>query len=285
MPARIRRIITVLACALLVVITLVTFQEQIPTISQTTKIYDREYISTLKKIEGLIPPNETLATSENYPQVSYFTHHKVKVPWVDNERSLVEFMWKFNCSYLLVPEDISEPKPDNTPLLIKLAEKPFEKVFEPKHYNTPLKLHKISKNTLFGMLFEKINDYNTEGSILHLYRLRTNITSDNLSIVTDGTKPIVFVSFPANGTIIEKESDVLRLNVTGTAIDEDSKIKQVEISVEGLVFQLANPSAPDDWSTWSFSYIVSSEGTKRILVRATDDADNKRWFPVYITIK
>jgi hypothetical protein len=202
-------------------------------------------------------------------------------------------MWKINSSYLLVPEDTSEPKPVNTPVLIQLVERPFQKIFdydaedtsEPKPDNTPLKIHKIIKEKLFEKLFEKISDYHTEGSILHLYHLRSNITRDNLSIVTDSTKPILFVSFPINGTIIESNSDMLRLNVTGTAIDAETSIKKVEILVDDLPFQLVSPRAPDDWSGWSFSDIVNSEGTKRIVVRATDNADNKRWFPLYITIK
>jgi hypothetical protein len=301
-----RRVGAVIGCGLLIVISLITFQQQIPTIAQTTKIYDREYIGALKHIADIIPQNETVATTENYPQVMYFTDDKVKVPWVNSERSLVEFMWKTNGSYLLVPEDKFEPKPDSTPLLIQLAEMPFEKIFdyfdvyvsklksqntplfnisEPKQDNTPLNLQESIKEELFGKLFEKILDYDTEGSILHLYHLRSNITRDNLSIVTDRTKPTLFVSLPINGTIVESKFHFLRLNVTGTAIDADSNINKIEISVDNLPFQLATPGAPNDWSTWSFSDIVTSDDTKRIMVRATDNADNKRWLPVYITIK
>jgi hypothetical protein len=92
------------------------------------------------------------------------------------------------------------------------------------------------------------------------------------------------VSLPVNGTTMEPEFGVLRVNVTGSAEDADSKIKKVEISFGGLPFKLANPRAPNDWSTWSASDIIT-EGTKRILVRATDNADNRIWAPVYITIK
>jgi hypothetical protein len=288
-----RNIIVAVSCGLLIFISLITFQQQIPSVSQTTKIYDREYISALRHIREVIPQNATLATSENYPQVAYFTDHKVEVPWVKSERALVQFMWKNNCSYLLVPEDTSEPPADNTPLLIQLAEKPFERIFdyyaedtsEPPADNTPLRLHKIIKENSFEKLFEKILDYNTEGSILHLYHLRSNITRDNLNIVTDNIRPTLFVSYPVNGTIMEAKFGVLRVNVTGIAMDADSNIKKVEVSVDGLPFKLANPRAPGDWSTWSFSDIATSEGTKIIVVRAMDNADNKRWFPLNITIR
>lgn len=252
---------------------------------------------------------------EFYPQVAYFTDHEVKAPWVNSEKALVQFMWKNNISYLLVPEYTSEPnpKPVNTPLLVQLAKKPFEiisdfyakyiSVPKPEPANTPLpnsslvprpdnndlqldiRNPKSIRGDLFEKLFEKVLDHPAENSILHLYHLRSNITRDNLSIVTDETRPMLSVSLPLNGTIMESEFDVLRLNVTGSAIDADSNIKRVEISIDGSSYQLADPRTPDDWSTWSFSDFVA-KGTKRILVRATDDADNRSWTPpVYVTVR
>jgi hypothetical protein len=93
------------------------------------------------------------------------------------------------------------------------------------------------------------------------------------------------VSLPINGTIMESEFEVMRVNITGSAKDADSNIKNVEISIDGRPFELANPSVPDDWSTWSFSDYIVDQGTKKIMVRATDNADNKIWAPVYITLK
>jgi hypothetical protein len=290
--SRARRKIIVASCTSLIIISLITSLQQIPAVSQSRRIYDEQYVIALRNIAGIIPQNETLAATEIYPQVAYFTDHKVKVPWVTSESALVQFMWKNNCSYLLVPQFISEPKPDNTPLLIQLAEKPFEKLADfyanyipvPEPDNTQLNIHKSIKGEMFGKLFEKILDYKTEHSVLHLYHLRSNITRDNLSIVTDSTRPMISVSFPLNNTIMESELSMLRINVTGSAKDADSNIKKVEISIGGLPFKLANPRAQDDWSSWSFSDIVT-EGTKRIMVRATDNADNKVWMPVYITIR
>jgi hypothetical protein len=306
------RSIVVISCGLLIIISLITFLQQVPTISQSRRTYDEEYIVALRHIGDIIPQNEMVAATEIYPQVTYFTDHKVKVPWLSSERALVQFMLKNNCSYLLVPEYISVPKPDNTPLLIQLAEKPFEKISDfyveyisvpkpdntpllntpplqntsvPKPDNTPLDIHKSIKGDIFEKLFEKILDYNTQGSVLHLYHLRSNITSDNLIIVTDKTKPMLSVSLPINGTNMESEFEVVRVDITGSAKDADSNIKNVEISIEGRPFELANPRAPDDWSTWSFSDYIVDQGAKKIMVRATDNADNRIWAPVYITLK
>ena len=297
------RTITIIGCSLLIIISLITFQQQIPTIAHTTKIYDKKYVNALRYIGDTIPQNATLATTENYPQVTYFTGHKVKVPWLSNERSLVEFMWKINSAYLLVPEDLSErPSSDNTPLLIQIAQKPFEKILD--YYNQYISMIKSqdstllnsSKNTLLNMtesirdkpfqkIFEKILDYNTEGSILHLYHLRSNVTRDNLGIITDKTRPILFVSLPVNHTVMETKLGGLLVNVTGAAIDADSKIKKVEVSIDRLPYRLANPRAPNDWSIWSLSDYLMNKGTKEIMVRATDNADNRAWMPVYIVVR
>ena len=253
-----------------------------------------------------------MAATGFYPQVEYFTDHEVKAPWVRSERALVQFMWKNNCSYLLVPEYTSKPQPeDNTPLLIQMASLPFESISDfyakyisvpkPEPHSTPLintTSEPIPYNNLrldirnpasikeepFQRLLEKILDHNTEETILHLYKLRSNITRDNLSIVTDRTRPMLSVSLPVNNTIMDSEFGVLRVNVTGSAEDADSRIKTVEVSIDGSPFQVATPRAPDNWSTWSFSDIAT-EGTKRIVVRATDNADKRVWVPVFITIK
>jgi hypothetical protein len=305
------RIITAVSCGFLIVISLITFQQQISTSDLLgeprtyDKIYDKEWISAIGHVVDIIPQNETLATIGSYPQVTYFSDHKVIAPWVKSESSLVQFMWKNNCSYLLVSQGTWN-KPIHTPLLIEMAEKPFgiisdyydEYVSKLKPNNTPLlntsgpepgnsrlSINRSITDRVFEKLFEQILDFNTASSTFDLYHLRSNITRDNLNIVTDKTKPVLFVSLPINGTIMESQFGVLRVNVTGTAIDADSNIKKVEVSIGGSAFKLANPRAPEDWSTWSFSDIVT-EGTKRIMVRATDNADNnKKSYPLYITIK
>jgi glucose/arabinose dehydrogenase len=185
-----RRIIIIVICGLLVVITLVTFYQQIPMILQSPTIHDKSYINGLKRIGNLIPQNETLATIGSYPQLSYFTDHKVKIPMVDTEKSLVEFMWKINSSYLLVPEDISGAKDVKPPILIQLVEKPFEKVFDYFNDVSEVQPHKkgimwLIKKKIFNNLFEEIFAFKTEASMLHLYRLRSNVTTDNLSLVTN----------------------------------------------------------------------------------------------------
>jgi hypothetical protein len=314
-----RRIIVAVSCGLLIVISLITFQQQI-SISDViakspnsnmewNKIYDKEWISTVSHAVDLIPQNETLAAIGSYPQVIYFSDHKVIDAWPISERSLVQFMWRNNCSYLLFSEPLF-PKPNFIPFVIQMAEKPFDIISdyyneyisklqsddtplldasESNQDNTRLSIERSHREGIFQRLFEKIFDHNTPSYLFQLYHLRSNITRDNLNIVnivTDKTPPLLSVSLPINGTIMESDFGVLRLNVTGTAIDADGgKVKKVEVSIDRSPFKLADPRAPDDWSMWSFSDIVTSEGTKRIMVRATNYIDKKIDVPVDIKVK
>ena len=136
-----KTVIITIACCLLVIISLVTFLQQIPAMSESRsgRLFDQEYIDALRRIGNIIPQNETIAASSIYPQATYFTNHKVEAPWVGSERALVQFMWKNNISYLLVPAYTFDPKPENTPLLVQLAKKPFEEIsdFYTKYISVP----------------------------------------------------------------------------------------------------------------------------------------------------
>jgi hypothetical protein len=303
------RIIAMFSCSLLIIVSIITSLQQIPAMSQSRRTYDDEYVDALRYIADLIPRNETLAATEIYPQITYFTDHKVKVPWVRSERALVEFMWDNNSTRLLVPEYTAAQTPDSTPLLVQLVERPFEKISDfyakyisvprpdstpslnttsisqqPDNDDRPLNIRQIVRGDMFKKLFDKVLDYPTENTLLHIYQLRSNITRDNLMIVTDDVSPILSVYFPVNGTVMTSESfGVLRVNMTGSAEDVDSEINKVEVSIAGSPFRLATPRAPDDWSTWSYSGIVPA-GTRVILVKATDNADNEVSVPVHITI-
>jgi hypothetical protein len=191
-------------------------------------------------------------------------------------------MRKVNSSYLLLLYHKPQPRNDNIPLLVKIAENPIGKASN--YDNSSLSLCQLSKGKVFKELFKKIYENKTRGTLLNLYRLDSDLNWDRINLITDDIKPMVYVNFPSNRSTIESKSSTFLLNITGTAKDTDSKMKNVEVSYDGLVFQLANPKLPD-WSSWSYSTFVTSEGTKKIIVKATDRADNITFYPIYITVK
>ena len=217
-------------------------------------------------ISKSVPEDEVIVVPGNVPQVSYFTDRNVirtnagfVTPVENFGRATIEFMWKSNASYILLPEDDFFAE--------QVIPGPFPKT----------KVQTLDK------LLNKIGTYETEYSKLHLYQLPSNITADNVFIVTDYTWPRLSVVSPVNGTSLESRSDVISLNVTGSAEDADSKIKKVEVSMDSA-FELAKPILPGDWSHWSYSLDLASEGKKGIVVRATDNADHTTYQVVYVTV-
>ena len=180
---RAKWLVLVSSCLFLIVISIATFIGQIPTISKTSTIYDDDYINALKEIAKIVPQNETLVTNDHYPQVTYFTDHKTKIPWgIDSEKLLVEFMKNFNSSYLLMHEPIPYVNNNKTPLLVQLFGETTDKLSLISAAEPSNKLRSFNfKNKVFDELFENVSDFKTESSIIHLFHLRTSITSPNVS--------------------------------------------------------------------------------------------------------
>ena len=260
------------ACASLIFISVLISQQQTLKVSEVTRIYDRQYVSALRDIAKVIPHGELVAAPGNVPQVSYFTDHEVIrtnagfLVKVENfGRATIEFMQKNNCSYLIIPEDAS-----------------FTSARSSDSYPK-------TKVQILDRILEKIGEYKTESSIIHVYRLPSSITDDNIHEVTDFAWPKLYVESPLNGTTIELSTSNGRdvINVIGTAIDADSGIKKVEAYMEGSSsFKPADliPYNNDSYK-WSISFNVTSEGTKKIMVRATDNAAHTTYQPVYLSIK
>ena len=106
---------------------------------------------------------------------------------------------------------------------------------------------------------------------------------------TDTIAPTVAVSSPANGATISGPSTGVTINVTGTASDNSggSGIQKVEVQVGSAnQFKLATPTGPGgsgDWSTWSASDTVTTQGNHAVTARATDNAGNTKDSTVTVT--
>ncbi|MFL6473906.1 MAG: galactose oxidase-like domain-containing protein [Nitrososphaera sp.] len=109
-------------------------------------------------------------------------------------------------------------------------------------------------------------------------------------VPTDTTIPTVAITSPANSATISGPSTGVTINVAGTASDNSggSGIQKVEVQVGSAnQFKLATPSGPggsQDWSTWSASDIVTTEGSHTITARATDNAGNTNNATITVTV-
>jgi hypothetical protein len=107
---------------------------------------------------------------------------------------------------------------------------------------------------------------------------------------SDTIAPTVAVTSPENGATISGPSTGVTVNVAGTASDNSggSGIQKVEVQVgTANQFKLATPTGPGgsaDWSTWSASDTVTTEGNHTVTARATDNAGNTKDTTVTVTV-
>jgi hypothetical protein len=107
---------------------------------------------------------------------------------------------------------------------------------------------------------------------------------------SDTIAPTVGVTSPANNATISGPSTGVVINVAGTAADNSggSGIQKVEAQVGSAnPFKLATATGPagsGDWSTWSASDTVTTEGNHTIIARATDNAGNTKDTTITVTV-
>jgi hypothetical protein len=107
---------------------------------------------------------------------------------------------------------------------------------------------------------------------------------------SDTIAPTVAVTSPADGATISGPSTGVTINVAGTASDNSggSGIQNVEVQVgTANQFKLATPTGPGgstDWSTWSASDTVTTEGNHTVTARATDNANNTKDTTITVTV-
>ena len=74
--------------------------------------------------------------------------------------------------------------------------------------------------------------------------------------------------------------------MTGTASDNPggSGVRDVRVRVDSGAYAAATPAAPGNWSTWSRTVSITTEGAHTISVNCRDNADNFRTIGVNITV-
>ncbi len=99
----------------------------------------------------------------------------------------------------------------------------------------------------------------------------------------DTTPPTVKITSPINGTSVSSGN----ILVKGTSQDNvgGSGVKIVAVGVDSGSFATATPSAPGNWSTWSFKAVIQGnrKGSHTLTARATDNAGNVATNQITIT--
>lgn len=104
------------------------------------------------------------------------------------------------------------------------------------------------------------------------------------------TKPELGITIPTIGDVYRGQSSGgIPVIVAGVAAD-DGGIQSVEVrwtAWYGMTgYRMANPTSTNDWSTWEYDHIIfNTEGTKTVLVKATDKDGNTSWKSVTFDVE
>jgi poly(beta-D-mannuronate) lyase len=98
----------------------------------------------------------------------------------------------------------------------------------------------------------------------------------------DAIKPLVVIEQPVSGSKVSEGS----ITVKGRTSDNSggSGVQRVELSVDGEAFKIAKPKTTGDWSTWSISITLTNVGSHEIKAKATDNAGNKDWDTITVSL-
>lgn len=114
--------------------------------------------------------------------------------------------------------------------------------------------------------------------------------------VADKTRPLITIDAPAANTnnttttVINGSAPIANIPVKGTAFDDDSGVKVVEVRTNGTDYKVAKregsetSSAGSGWSEWSATVTIKHSGTTEIIARATDFFGNQQWTTIHVKV-
>jgi N-acetylneuraminic acid mutarotase len=102
----------------------------------------------------------------------------------------------------------------------------------------------------------------------------------------DTIAPQVNIAAPSNGATVTGSSSGVTIDISGTSADNDggSQVSSVEVQLDNDEFSAATPNSPEDWSQWTTSKTMTTDGTHTITARATDNAGNTKSSTVEINV-
>jgi hypothetical protein len=99
----------------------------------------------------------------------------------------------------------------------------------------------------------------------------------------DTTPPIIGISSPSARSSIMGPSGAVPITISGTANDSSSGVQSVKISIDSETEMSATPTIID-YSLWTFSTTISTQGPHKIKAIATDNVGNISSIEIPITV-
>lgn len=104
----------------------------------------------------------------------------------------------------------------------------------------------------------------------------------------DAQKPEITISSPSNYVTITGPQSEVAITIVGEATDLGSGIQKVEVrfisATSKTPYQMANPSSPQNWSTWTFERALPGPGIYDVSAKASDNAGNEQWSTIKVIV-
>ena len=102
--------------------------------------------------------------------------------------------------------------------------------------------------------------------------------------IADTSRPIITIISPSDGAVVNGPSSGVIVDLTGTASDDLGELRNVWVRVDGGAYRAVTPGAPNDWSEWTHSVTLNTEGIHEITAKAIDIAENPQWHTINVTL-
>lgn len=104
----------------------------------------------------------------------------------------------------------------------------------------------------------------------------------------DGEKPEINIASPSNNITLTGPPSGVTITIRGEAKDPDSGIQKVEVrfisNASKTPYQMANPSSPQNWLSWTMECTFQAPGSYDISAKATDNAGNEQWSTIRVIV-
>lgn len=142
-----------------------------------------------------------------------------------------------------------------------------------------------AEQTLDGVTYE-FKSWSDGGAATHSIRTPSSdtvYTATYAKVTGDTTQPSVKITSPADGARVQGPASGVQVRVTGTAFDIGG-VDRVQVRLDVGTYATATPGEPGDYSTWSITRSISTQGVHTITAKAIDKAGNISWHRISINV-
>jgi hypothetical protein len=112
----------------------------------------------------------------------------------------------------------------------------------------------------------------------------STVREETYAFQIDSAAPTITVTSPTSGATISGPSSGVPVIVNGSTFDDVSGVKSILVRVDSGAYKAVTPVAPGDFSSWTVTHTIATEGSHNLVVRAEDNLGKVRFLNIPINI-